>query len=218
MELRFKERTVLGKAVKKLRREDFIPAEIFGHGIENRHISVPAKDFARIYKKAGETTIINLVAEDGMKTPVLITAIQRHPISREFLAIDFHQIRMDEKIKVAVPIEFKGEAPAVKAGNILIKAVDELEVEAFPQDIPHKFEVDLTVLESIKQSIHVKDLKTAKGVKILAEPETVIATITEPAKVEEVVPPSPAAETPPAGGQPTPEATVAEETKNEELK
>jgi large subunit ribosomal protein L25 len=208
MELQVKNRTILGKKVEHLRQQGFIPAELFGHGIENEHLSVSVKDFLKIYKSACETSLIDLVTEAGQKLPVFIADIQRHPISGEFLAIDFHQVKMDEKIKAEVPVEFTGQSPAVKAGGVLIKAVNELEVEALPQDMPPKLKVNLEILETIHQSIHLKDLKTPKGVKIIADPETVIATVVEPSKVEEaVVPPPPVAE--PAA----PEAATEDESE-----
>lgn len=217
MELAVKNRNVFGKKVKTLRREGFIPAELFGHGLTNKHLSVAEKDFNKVYRTAGESAIVNLVTEAGEKLPVLISDVQRHPLSGQFLAVDFHQVRMDEKIQIKVPVEFVGEAPAVKAGNILVKLINEIEVETLPQHIPHKFEVDVSGLTEVRQSIHVQDLKVPAEVKIRLEPNTVIATITEPAKAEEVAAPAPA----PAEGavpteQPVAEAKPTSENKNEQ--
>jgi len=195
MDLQVKNRTVLGKKVRGLRRTDIIPAEVFGRDLQNRHLSVPKKDFVKIYKKAGEHTIINLIDEQGKKIPALISDVILHPLSDEILTIDFHQIRMDEKIQTKIPIEFKGEAPAIKGGFVLVNVLDELEIEALPSDIPHNFEVDLTALENPGQSIAVRDLEIPRGVKILTPGETVIVTVTEKAKeeVEAAPPPAPTA-------------------------
>ena len=92
---------------------------------------------------------------------------------------------MDEKITASVPLEFIGEAAAVKEkGGVLIKAVHEIEIEALPADLPHKIEVDLSQLLDIGMNIHVKDLKIDRKAKVLVDPETVIAIVAEPTKEE----------------------------------
>ena len=185
-ELIVQKREIFGKKVNSLRRESLIPAELYGHDLENIHLSVPAKDFSKLFKEAGESTIINLNLENK-KLPVLIHEVSVDPLSDKIIHIDFYQVRMDEKITTSVPLEFIGEAPAVKEKEgILVKAVQEIEVEALPGDLPHNIEVDISQLSDIGMSIHVKDLKIDKKVKVLADPETVVATVTEPAK-EEVV-------------------------------
>lgn len=186
MELNVQKREIFGKKVNSLRRENLIPAELYGHGLENIHLSVPAKEFSKLFKEAGESTIINLNLENK-KLPVLIHEVSVDPLSDKIIHIDFYQVKMDEKIITSVPLKFIGEAPAVKEKEgILIKAVQEIEVEALPSDLPHNIEVDISQLSDIGMSIHVKDLKIDKKVKVLADLETVVATVTEPAK-EEVV-------------------------------
>jgi len=206
MELEVKNRTTLGKKVRGLRRTGIIPAEVFGRGLQNRHLSVPEKDFVKIYKKAGEHTVLTLLTEDDKKIPVLISDVVYHPITGKILTIDFHQIRMDEKIQAKIPIEFAGEAPAIKAGFILVKVLSEIEIEALPAQLPHKFDVDLSVLENPGQSIHIQNVKIPADVKILTPPEAVIVTVTQKAKEEVEAPPAP------AEGAPTPEAEAAPQT------
>jgi large subunit ribosomal protein L25 len=197
MDLEVKTRTILGKRVKSLRKEGFIPAELFGHGIKNIHLSIPQKQFIKVYKEAGENTVINIVMEDGKKIPALISSVAKNHLKNEILAVDLHIVRMDEKIRTEVPINFTGEAPAVKAGFLLIKVLDKIEVEALPNEIPHRFNVDLTALETVGQSISVGDLKTPEGVKIITSKDTIIATIKERAKEETVAPPPTTEETTP---------------------
>lgn len=184
MELIVQKREILGKKVESLRQEGLIPAELYGHGSENLHLSVPAKEFSKLFKEAGESTIINLNLENK-KLPVLIHDLQKNPLNDEISHIDFYQVRMDEKITASVPLEFVGEAAAVKEkGGVLIKAVHEIEIEALPADLPHKIEVDLSQLSDIGMNIHVKDLKIDRKARILVDPETVIAIVAEPAKEE----------------------------------
>lgn len=186
MELTVQKREILGNKVEALRQQGLIPAELYGHGIENIHLSVPAKEFSKLFKKVGESTIINLDLENK-KLPVLIHDVSVDHLTDQIIHIDFYQVRMDEKITASVPLEFVGEAPAVKEkGGILIKAVQELEVEAFPADLPHNIEVDLNELSDIGMSIRVKELKIDKKVKVLISQETVVVTVAEPVK-EEIV-------------------------------
>jgi len=188
MEINVAKREILGKKVDALRKEGLVPAEVYGHGFENIHLSVSAKDFTKIFKEVGESTIINLIFE-SKRMPVLIQEVTFDAVSDQILSIDFRYIRTDEKLRVAIALNFIGEAPAVKeSGGVLIKAVHEIEVESLPADLPHNIEVDLSQIENIGDSIHIKDLKVGRGVKILVDSETVVATVTEPAKEEEVAP------------------------------
>ncbi len=191
MELSVHKREILGKQVKALRKQGLIPAELYGHGRENIHLTVPAKEFLRVFKKTGESSVIKIRVESeeekakGEELNVLIHDIQKNPLTDEISHIDFYQVRMDEKIATSVPLEFIGEAPAVKEKDgILVKAMREIEVEALPADLPHNIEVDLSRLSDTGMSIHVKDLKISERVKVLVNGETVVATITEPAKEE----------------------------------
>ncbi len=191
MDLAVKTREKFGKNLKALRREGLIPAELYGRGFENAHLAIDGKEFKKVFGESGESTIINLLFGKESR-PALVHDIQKDFLTDEIIHIDFHQVRMDEKIKARIPLEFIGEAPAVKEfGGVLNKTISEIEVEALPGDLPRHFEVDISGLKELDQSFYVSDLKAPKGVEILVEPETVIATVTPPAeeeKVEEVVP------------------------------
>ncbi len=190
MELAVKTREMMGKSVKALRAQGIIPAELYGRGIPNVHLAVGEREFAKVFSEAGENTVIQLVAEEG-KLPAIVHDVQRDPISLKVRHIDFYQVRMDEKIKAYIPIEFAGEAPAVKsAGGILNKTLFEIEVEALPGDLPHRIPVDLAVLQEVDQSIYIKDIAVPKGVHVIVDPETVVVTVTPQLKEEE---PQPAA-------------------------
>lgn len=215
MELLVKNRNVLGKKVKRLRRDGFVPAELFGHGVKNRHLSIPAKELSNIYKRAGSHTIVSVVTEEGEKIPVLISEIQHHPLSGKFLSAHLHQIRMDEMIEIKVPIEFRGIPGAEKLGFIVVKVLNEIEIKALPDKIPHSFEVDLSPLENLGESIHVSDLKFGEGVKPQIPKEMVIATVTEKAKEEVEVTPKVTEATPAAEAAAPEAAKTTEETPSE---
>ena len=188
MELTVQSREKFGKANKALRKEGVIPAELYGHGVANLHLSVQAKDFKTVFKAAGENTIIQLKV-GGQEHAALIHEVKRDYLSGEVEHVDFYEVRMDEQTKVHVPIEFVGEAPAVKEKNgILNKTMSAIEVEALPANLPHKFRVDLSGLTELNQSIYVRDLVVPKDVTIHIAPEMVIATVTPPLKEEEVAP------------------------------
>ncbi len=201
MELNAKNRNVLGKKVKRLRKEGLVPAEIFGHGVENRHVSLDEKSFKDVYKRAGGHTIVQVLTEDGKKIPALISEVQVHPLSREPLSVLIQGVRADEKIEIKVPIEFKGKAPAEKSGLVVVKVLDEIEIEALPDKIPHSFEVELSGLDQAGQSIHVSDLNVPDGVKILQPKDMVIVTITEHEKEEAPAAAPTAAESAPSGAE-----------------
>lgn len=189
MELQAQLRTVLGKSTKNLKNQGLVPAEFYGRGFPNQTLSVSKGDFEKVLKTAGESTVITLLV-DGKKHPSIIHDIQHDFISGEIIHVDFYGVHMDEKISAHVPIEFTGEAPAVKShGGVLIKAVDEVEVEALPADLPHSFVIDLGALAELNQSVYVKDLPVPKNVKILLDGETALVTVMPPLKEEEVVAP-----------------------------
>jgi len=189
MELKVQERKIFGKKTKTLRNEGFIPAEIYGHGVSNKHISVPKKSFLKIFKEAGENTVINLVTDKNKEIPVLISYIHKNNLKGKILTVDFHEIKMDEKIQIKVPFEFLGEAPASEQGFLVIHVLNELEIEALPGKIPHRIEVDLSKLEIAGQNIRVSDLKISKEIKVLASEDAVIVAVTEAQKEEEITPP-----------------------------
>lgn len=174
MELKTQARSVTGKKVKTLRKEGFIPAELYGKGIENKHISVSEKDFAKVFKEAGENTVINLALDEKENLPVMIADVHFDNLTNKFLSVDFHKIRMDEKIEAEIPVELVGDAPAAKRGLVVVKVMNEISVSAIPAKLPHKFEVDISKITEEGDSIHIKDLKVEKDVKILSPEDSVI--------------------------------------------
>ena len=153
MDLTVQARNKFGKAVKSLRKQGLIPAELYGRGTENIHLIIPAKDFARAFKEAGMNTIINILVGKE-KHPAIIYEVGKNYLTEEVDHVDFYQVRMDEKIKAKIPVEFLGASPAVKdKGGILNKSISEIEVEALPGDLPHSFRVNLSAISELNQSI-----------------------------------------------------------------
>lgn len=189
MELTGETREKFGKSTKAIRDAGFIPAELYGHGAENRHISVTNKEFAKVFRQAGMNTVITLSLA-GKKYPVIVHDIQKDHLGNGIRHIDLYQVRMDEKMRVHVPLEFVGEAPAIKAfGGILNKSMSEIEVEALPNEIPHRITIDISSLTEIGKSVYIKNIVFPKGVEPISDPETAVVTVSEAMK-EEVVPAS----------------------------
>jgi len=173
-------RTVLGRKVKTLRREGIIPAHVFGHKVKTIHVQIKGSEFSKVFEKVGETGIIDL-SIDKEKRPVLVRNIQLHPVSDIPLHIDFYQVNLSEKVKVNVPLEIIGEAPAVeKKIGLLLTPVTEVEIEALPADIPEKIEVNIEKFGSVGDEVKVKDLNYDKQkIEIHEDPELVVAQIGE---------------------------------------
>jgi large subunit ribosomal protein L25 len=191
MELTAQKRDILGKKITSLRKQGMIPAELYGHGVKNIHLTLDAKAFRKAYKEAGESTVVTLVVGKE-KHPALIHDIQRDALSESVAHVDFYEVRMDEKIATDVQLEFVGESPAVKEfGGIVNKSMSTVKVEALPGDLPHSLRVDLSLLTQLNQSIYVKDLAVPKGVKVLVDAETAIASVSEKMAEEVAAPVAP---------------------------
>lgn len=187
MDLKTEKRDILGKKVNALRQEGSLPAELYGRAMPNLHLSVNAKDFEKVYKAAGENTIVNVIV-DGAAKPALIYDVQHNPVSGDVESIDLYAVRMDEEITAKVPIVFTGESEVVKAGlGVLIESMDEIEVEALPADIPHEITIDISGLKEIGNSIYVKDVAVTGKFKFKIDPGNVIVSISELAPEEEPV-------------------------------
>lgn len=177
--LKAEERTILGKQVKKLRREGLIPAHVFGNKLETEHVSVNGRDFLKVYHQAGETGLIDLKLGDEKIKPVLVRNVQVNPVTDIPVHIDFYQVNLKEKTIVPVPIVLIGEEPElVHTGEaVVIQPMSEVEVEALPTELPEKIEVDITSLKQIDDAILVSQLRVSEGVVILADAEAVVAKL-----------------------------------------
>jgi len=186
-------RTIRGKACKNLRTQGFIPAIVYGRGMESISIQVPAKPFIKVIGgDAGTNVIINLMITNGKQDDVAVIThgVERDPLTDGILHIDFHHIIMTEKIKTQVRIEVIGSEPegVKEEGGVLVQGLREIEVECLPADIPEKFEVDASNLK-INESLHVSNLVVPPGIVLLHENlEDMVVMVSPPTKEEEIVP------------------------------
>lgn len=184
-------RKILGKKVKKLRREGFVPANVYGKGLESTAIQVKLADFQNVYKEAGETGLVDLKVGDQTK-PVLIKNLQMSFPHHIPLHVDFYQVNLKEKVKTMVPVVLTGEPKAVadKLG-VLLQTLAEVEIEALPAELPENIEVSVEHLAAVDDHILVDALKAPSGVTILTAPDQIVAKIGE-LIVEEKEPEAPA--------------------------
>lgn len=170
---------------KGLLAQGIIPIEYYGRGIDNKSLQVEAKTFNKVYRLAGESTIIELSPGDGKKYNVLVHDIQLNPVTDEVIHVDLINVKMDQEIHTRIPLEFVGQAPATREGGILMTQIDELEVKCLPKDLVHCIEVSIESLIDFNASIHVKDIIVPNGIQVLNDLEQTVAAVAAPAKEEE---------------------------------
>lgn len=185
LQIKAQVRDVKNSKPGKLRKQGLLPAVLYGHKVQNTALTINAREFDKILRKAGESTIVELITDDGKTHPVLIHEVQYHYLTSAPTHADFYEVSMTEKLKAKVALEFTGESQAVKAmGGVLVKVLSEVEVECLPVDLPHNIEVSIEPLKTLTDSIHVKDIKVPAKVKILTNGDEMLVKVQPPRDVE----------------------------------
>lgn len=181
MELSIQKRTIFGKKVSSLRKQSIIPATIYSKEfIEGIHIQFDKNSFIKLYNKIGTSTPMELSGDWVKKQLVLVHDIQTHPVTDALLHVDFLAVRKDKKVTADVSIILIGMSPAQKNNIWAVQLLkDSLEVEAFPQDLPHDIQIDVSSLEHLHDVIFVKDINVWNKVVIKDDENLAIVTITE---------------------------------------
>lgn len=191
IELKSKTRDPKNEKPENLRKLGFIPAEIYGKKIANIHVSVSANEFEKVLKKAGESTVVELITVENKKHPVIIHDVQYHFLNSEAIHVDFYEVNLDEKLKTKVSLIFTGESKAVKSlGGVLVKLLNEVEVECLPQDLPHNLEVSISSLNTLTDTVHVRDLNIPPKVKLLTSLDEMVVKVQPPRNVESELTPT----------------------------
>jgi len=179
IELQADTRETLGKKVRFLRRKGVTPVHVFGHGIDSLALQCDSAALRHVLDQAGRTRLIAIKVGKARKARnTVVREVQKDPVTGELLHVDFYQVRMEEKIKVDVPITMVGEAPVLKIkGTMLEQELDTLSIECLPDKIPGSVEVDLTSLVEPDQAIHVKDLVLGDGISVLDDPDQLVVKI-----------------------------------------
>jgi large subunit ribosomal protein L25 len=183
-------RNVTGKQVRALRRAGELPGIIYGHDMEPVNISMNAHDASLVLNRTTASSLISIELE-GKEYPTLVREKQRNPVKNVFVHIDFQAVSLTEKTRAKVGIQITGLSPAVKDFNaVLVTGFNELEVECFPQDLPERIIVDVSVLIKIGDGLYIRDIVLSEKVKILdnADEMLVLATAPKAEVVEEVTP------------------------------
>jgi len=181
------ERAKLGsRESRRLRRQGLIPGVLYGRGKKSHAIAVPERELrAALSGPHGLHAILDVVL-NGQKTAhaSVVKDYQRDPLRGHITHVDLQEVRLDRPIHAAVAVELVGESPGVKAGGVLTQLVREVNVEALPLAVPDRLTLDLGGTE-IGDSLHAADLQVPEGVKILDDPETILAAIAAPRRVVE---------------------------------
>ncbi len=187
LSLSAKIRKKIGKKAKSLRKEEVLPAVLYGPKIKNLNLELDFKEFEKTYKEAGESSLISLnIKGQKQKFLVLIHDIQFNPLTGKPIHVDFYQPLLEAEIEVKVPLVFEGEALAVKElGGTLVKNISELIVKTKPQNLPHEIRVDIEKLKTFEDHILIRDLPISNEVKILRELDEIVASVSPPEKIEE---------------------------------
>ncbi len=172
-------REARGKKLDALRAEGKMPAVLYGpKEKEPVAIAVERQAFEKMLHEAGESSVITLEGLDKPKD-VLIHDVSFDARRGGVIHADFYAIEADKEVTVEVPLEFVGEAPAIKLGGVLTKVLQVVEVTAKPADLPKEIEVDISSLDTLEKQIHVSDLTIPKSITIENEPDAVVALVQE---------------------------------------
>lgn len=187
--------TVTARDAKKtpdmLRAEGAVPAVVYGPKQPATSIVVNAAELKRVWRAAGETTIISLTGAGAAKD-TLVKDIQYHPVTSEIIHIDFYALEKGKKVEISVPLKFVGVAPAEKEGCVIVKSLHEIEIEVDPSEMPHDLTIDLSTLVADGDHILASQVVLPKSAVLVTDPEefvvSAVAAEEEPAE-------APAAET-----------------------
>jgi large subunit ribosomal protein L25 len=180
-------RSERGKTLKGLRTAGKVPAVVYGPKEEATAITLDGIAFEKTFREAGESSIINLTGV-GEDKEVLVQDVTFDPVKGGATHVDFYAIERGKEITVDVPLQFEGEAPAVKLGGSLTKVLHGVAVTCRPSALPKEIVVDVTPLETFEDQIHVRDLVVPEGVQIGNDDDEVVALVQEVTEEAETEP------------------------------
>jgi large subunit ribosomal protein L25 len=181
-------RTLTGKQVSQLRRQGLLPGVVYGHKIDATPITLEAHSTGLIMPKLTSSSIV-IIDLEGKQIPALVREKQKNYIKNVYTHIDFQAVSLTEKLRTSVSLHFFGTAPAIKDFQAaIVTSTEKIEVEALPNDLPERIEVDLSKLAALGDAIHVRDLVVPTNVTVLSDADDIIvvATATKEEAAEEV--------------------------------
>ncbi len=182
-------RTLTGKSgARAVRRAGSIPGVVYGIK-DSTPLAISPKELETLLGTGAGSNVVfqlNVEGEAASERPVIVKELQRDPMKGTIVHADFLEIRMDEKIEIAVPLSLSGESPGEKIGGNLSQLLRELEVTCLPNAIPEHIEVDISEME-IGDVLHVRDLQIPESVELVTDPDDPVLTVVAPVEEEEEV-------------------------------
>lgn len=180
-------RDLLGKKVKVLRKKGQIPAVLYGQNFKPQSLTLDRSEFLKVSREAGESTLINLDIAQKEPVKILIRDIQKEPVYDEIVHVDLYKVDMSKEIQTEIPLSFVGVSLAVEEleGNFITNK-DAIKVECLPEKLVSVINVDISLIKTFEDLIHIKDLNIPEGIKVLEEEEDIICQVTPPRSEEEM--------------------------------
>jgi len=172
-------RELTGRKVNKLRKEGILPATMYGNNMDSMTIQMDTREVEKLFEEVGESGLIDLVV-DGKEYPILLRNPQYNILTEEMTHVDCYKVNLKVRITAAVPVEIIGEAPGVKAGNVLVEVSDQVEIEALPADLPEKLEIDISSLVEAGDMITAGDIKLDDKMELKSIADQVLVKIEAP--------------------------------------
>ena len=179
-------RTVLGKAVKRLRSEGIVPANVYGRGAESISIQAPLTEFRRVYRSVDRNAVVQMqIDADAGTIPVVLREVQRTPVGSEVVHLDFYQVDLTRVIHSEARVVLTGASEAVSLGGTLVQSVDSIMLEALPLEMPSEITVDIGGLDDFGMSVLVRDVELPEGVRSVTDGAVAVVTVLAPRVSEE---------------------------------
>lgn len=185
-QLQAERRELIGKKVRRLRKEGILPATVYGHNVTPVSVQVDAHDFSIVLKATGRTQLIDLALAGEQPRPVFVKQLAVDAKRNAIQHIEFYQANLREAVHATVPVHFEGDSQAVRDGGILLTVLDHVDVESLPDDVPQALEIDISSLVEVNSALHVSDITSVPGVTVLTPADEVVCKVDPPAS-EEVV-------------------------------
>ncbi len=206
-------RSVLGKKVSQLRRRGLVPCNVYGRSQQSTPLQAPERELKHVVRSAGHTGLVSISVE-GESAPrtAVVREIQRFAMTGELKHVAFQQVSMTEKMNVRIPVQLVGAAPVVDQDGLVVQALDYVDVECLPGDIPQHLDADISRMAAFDAQLHISDIKVPASVTVLSDPALVVAYVTRQAvaEEEEAAAEQPAEAAPAGGEEPAAEGTPAE--------
>jgi large subunit ribosomal protein L25 len=178
-------RELLGKKVSRLRRQGILPAVVYGKDVAAISVQLNAREFNDLYRRIGRTTLLDLRIDGRPPIAAFIHILQRHPVSRAITHVDFRAVDLRAEVVVSVPVHITGESPLAARGDAVLNLVHTtLDVRALPTDVPQAVNVDVSGLDSMEKTIHVRDITLTGKATIDLDGDELVASLT-PARAGE---------------------------------